>query len=316
MKLTSTRQKYEDALCALRNTAAGAGVHSRIMSAAALAALSDVPAHEAEAAILSAMPRPPSPSSEVATAIRKAYSEAVPGAGSWTPMPYRKPAPADLTSARKKISAPLSDCPDLECELWEASPIRIDGEPGPADARLLLGTLYAPDEILFVGENFGRNVKTVQQWLDLMPDRTPAPFPHFIPNPLDGREHDLPDGKKSFRCDSAVCKFRFAVCEFDGLPRSEQLAFFAGVKLPIAALIDTGGKSIHALVKVDAPDREAWTAEVEQRLFAEMLVPLGCDRTCRNESRLSRLPGHFRTEKGRWQRLLYLNPNPTGRGIL
>jgi len=286
------------------------------MSAAALGALSDVPAHEAEAAILSAMPRTPSPSNEVATAIRKAYSEAGGTSGTWTPTPYRKPAPVDLTSARKKISAPHSDCPDIECELWEASPIRIDGEPGPADARLLLGALYAPDEVLFIGENFGRDVKTVQQWLDLIPDRTPAPLPHFIPNPLDGQAHDIGEGKFSFRCDIAVCKFRFAVCEFDGLPRGEQLAFFAGVKLPIAALIDSGGKSIHALVKVDAPDREAWAHEVESRLFNQMLVPLGCDRTCRNESRLSRLPGHFRTEKGRWQRLLYLNPNPTGKGIL
>jgi len=316
MKLQSTRKKYDDALYALRNTAAGAGVHSRIMSAAALGALSDVPAHEAEAAILSAMPRTPSPSNEVATAIRKAYTEAGGIGAGYTPLIYRKRTPRDLTEARKKIAEPHTDCPDLECEFWEASPIRIAGEPGPEDARLLLGTLYAPDEVLFIGDTYGRNVKTVQQWLDLIPDRTPAPFPHFIPNPLDGQPHELEGGNISFRCDAAVCAFRFAVCEFDGLPRGEQLAFFAGVKLPIAALIDSGGKSIHALVKVDAPDRETWTQEIEQRLFADMLMPLGCDRTCRNESRLSRLPGHFRTEKGRWQRLLYLNPNPTGKGIL
>jgi hypothetical protein len=42
------------------------------------------------------------------------------------------------------------------------------------------------------------------------------------------------------------------------------------------------------------------------------LCPLGCDPACRNESRLSRLPGHFRREKNAWQRLLYLNPDPEG----
>ncbi len=316
MKLQSTRKKYDDALYALRNTAAGAGVHSRIMSAAALGALSDVPAHEAEAAILSAMPRTPSPSNEVATAIRKAYTEAGGIGAGYTPLIYRKRTPRDLTEARRKIAAPHTDCPDLECEFWEASPIRIDGEPGPNDARLLLETLYSPDDILFIGENFGREVLPVREWLERLPDKTPAPWPHFIPNPVDGQQHPDNTGSPSFRCDNAVRSFRFATVEFDNLPREEQLAFFAGVKMPIAALIDSGGKSIHALVKVEAPNRETWTQEIEQRLFADMLMPLGCDRTCRNESRLSRLPGHFRTEKGRWQRLLYLNPNPTGRGIL
>jgi len=93
------------------------------------------------------------------------------------------------------------------------------------------------------------------------------------------------------------------------MSKPEQLAFWWGYRAaPIVALIDSGGKSIHALLRVDAPSREAWEADVEQRLFSRVLCPLGCDAACRNESRLSRLPGHFRREKNQWQRLLYLNP--------
>lgn len=112
------------------------------------------------------------------------------------------------------------------------------------------------------------------------------------------------------RCDDAVQDFRFAVAEFDEMPRAEQLAFWAGFEsAPIAALVDSGGKSIHAWLAVYVASREQWKDEVENLLFAKVLCPLGCDRACKNPSRLSRTPGHFREEKGHWQKLLYLNPH-------
>jgi hypothetical protein len=95
-------------------------------------------------------------------------------------------------------------------------------------------------------------------------------------------------------------------------PRESQCQFWAGAlafKWPIAALIDSGGKSIHAWLKVDAIDAADWEAKVEGELFARFLVPCGVDSSCKNESRLSRMPGHFRTEKKRWQKIIYLNPN-------
>lgn len=61
------------------------------------------------------------------------------------------------------------------------------------------------------------------------------------------------------------------------------------------------------------PPAAQWGELVEARLFGRYLIPLGCDAACRNEARLSRLPGHFRADKGQWQRLLYLSPE--GRAI-
>ena len=93
------------------------------------------------------------------------------------------------------------------------------------------------------------------------------------------------------------------------MPRVDQLRFWGGyTAAPIVALVDSGGKSIHAILKVDAPNREAWERDIEQGLFSRVLVPLGCDAACRNEARLSRLPGHYRAEKNAWQKLLYLDP--------
>ena len=299
-------QRFNDEL--RRCPRAGSGVHSWMLGCANMAAAAGIPATEAEAAIIQAMTRPPSPRSEVGAAIRKAYAETVPGGAgaNYTPrnIAPAKPKPLPMTAAafiRKGDGAE-------ECDWWEASPIRIDWEPGPRDALALLGALYAPDECLFIGERYGAGVRTVGDWMRRIESGEPCP-PHLIPNPLTGREHPLPDGKLSRRGDSAVVGFRYAVAEFDGLSKPDQLAFWWGWKnAPIAALIDSGGKSIHALLKVDCASREEWEREVEGKLFFRVLCPLGCDRACRNEARLSRLPGHYRREKNEWQRLLYLDP--------
>ena len=299
-------QRFNDEL--RRCPHAGSGVHSWMLGCANMAAAAGIPAIEAEAAIIQAMTRPPSPRSEVGDAIRKAYAETVPGGAgaNYTPrnVTPAKPKPLPMTAAafiRKGDGA-------AECDWWEASPIRIDWEPGPRDALALLGALYAPDECLFIGERYGAEVRTVGDWMRRIESGETCP-PHFIPNALTGQEHPLPDGKLSRRGDSAVCCFRYAVAEFDTLSKPDQLAFWWGFKsAPIVALIDTAGKSIHAILKVDCASRDGWEREVEQKLFTRVLIPLGCDPLCRNESRLSRLPGHFRRERNAWQRLLYLNP--------
>ena len=304
MKLESgAARKLEDALRCWPH--AGSGVHSHLMAVANLAAIAGIPAAEAEARIIQTMPRPPSPLSEVAAAIRKAYAEHKPGE-QYQPRQLAKPKPKALPMTREAFIRRGDGAEEIDW--WEASPYRIDWEPGPMDAVVMLDTLYSPDEFIFCGERFGAEVKTAREWRDMFARGEPCP-PHIIPNPLTGQEHPLPDGKLSRRGDSAVCGFRFAVAEFDTMSKPEQLAFWWGYRsAPIVALIDTGGKSIHALLRVDAPSREAWEADVEQRLFSRVLCPLGCDAACRNESRLSRLPGHFRREKNQWQRLLYLNP--------
>ena len=79
--------------------------------------------------------------------------------------------------------------------------------------------------------------------------------------------------------------------------------------------IDSGGKSIHAWLRINLPDRAAWDKLVRYELYGETgrLTRLGADRACCNPARLSRLPGHYRRDTaeapGRWQRLLYLNPD-------
>jgi hypothetical protein len=107
------------------------------------------------------------------------------------------------------------------------------------------------------------------------------------------------------------------VVEFDQLDRGLQIAFWSAARLPIVALIDSGGKSVHAWIAVqelgvEVATAEQWDAQIRRRLYG-LLTPMGADPACANPSRLSRLPGHYRAEKKTWQRVLWLSA--TGRPI-
>jgi hypothetical protein len=195
-----------------------------------------------------------------------------------------------------------------ESALWEVSPVRVDWPP-EYDAVVILELLYCAEDPLFLGSRHDAGpsfVRPVSEWIERFKKGLPVPE-HVIPNPLTGADGRTKDGKISYRADDCVAKFRFAVVEFDAIPRDEQIRFWAGASLPIVALIDSGGKSVHGWIRVDAVNTDEWTERVEGSLFS-LLTAVGADGACKNEARLSRTPGHFRSEKGRWQRIIYLNP--------
>ncbi len=245
------------------------------------------------------------PDGEITSAIKFAFN----CDASWIP-PTRIPRAAfDGQSTLRNIIA--KGCCYSEADLWESSPIQIDW-PVEDDPRQILQALYSPGNILFIGDRTSTgpsSVQPVESWLAADPGR----WPFIIPNPLTGL--DAPTigdpGKRTLRGNQNVLVHRYAVVEFDALPRPDQLAFWCGVNLPVAALIDSGGKSIHGWLKVETSGPSGWDAEVRP-LFKTRLTPLGVDGACANPARLSRLPGHFRTDKQKWQRLLFLDPHARG----
>ena len=114
-------------------------------------------------------------------------------------------------------------------------------------------------------------------------------------NPLDG------DGVKN----ENITKFRFALVESDTLPVAEQDIVFRKLELPIAALVHSGGKSLHAIVRVDAENYDEYRKRVE--FLYDFLEKNGVsiDKQNRNPSRLSRMPGV--TRNGNRQYLIATN---------
>ena len=100
-------------------------------------------------------------------------------------------------------------------------------------------------------------------------------------NPLDGK------GVKN----ENVTRFTYALVESDTLPIAEQDILFRKLELPIAVLVHSGGKSLHAIVRVDAADYDEYRKRVE--FLYDFLEKNGVsiDKQNRNPSRLSRLPG-------------------------
>jgi hypothetical protein len=117
--------------------------------------------------------------------------------------------------------------------------------------------------------------------------------------------------------DNCVTSFRHALIEFDSVPVDMQICFLARAPLPISCILTSGDKSVHAWVKMDCADITAYSSEVH--MLREVLSRFGIDRSNKNPSRLSRLPGVMREIRqggdGR-QRLLYLNQNPEQKSIL
>lgn len=102
-----------------------------------------------------------------------------------------------------------------------------------------------------------------------------------------------------------VTAFRYALVESDEMPISEQEAAFRRLELPIVTMVHSGGKSLHALVKVDAPDYGEYRKRVD--FLYEYLSEHGVivDKQNRNPARMTRMPGVMRA--GVPQRLIATN---------
>lgn len=100
-------------------------------------------------------------------------------------------------------------------------------------------------------------------------------------NPLDGK------GCKN----ENVTEFRYALVESDQVSIEKQNAILRNLELPIAALVYSGNKSLHALVKVDAANKDEYRKRVEYLYKICTANGLEPDQQNKNPSRLSRMPG-------------------------
>ncbi|HHC5090760.1 TPA: AAA family ATPase [Streptococcus pyogenes] len=103
-------------------------------------------------------------------------------------------------------------------------------------------------------------------------------------NPLDG------NGVKN----DNVTDFRYALVESDSMELGKQYALFKELELPIATLVHSGKKSLHAIVKVDARDYQEYRKRVDYIYQICKKNGLDIDTQNRNPSRLSRMPGIMR----------------------
>lgn len=106
-------------------------------------------------------------------------------------------------------------------------------------------------------------------------------------NPLDGKD-----------CKNEnVTEYRYALVESDSMDLEQQNAIIRELELPVACMVYSGKKSIHAIVKVDAADYSEYRKRVDYLYHICQKNGLKIDTQNKNPSRLSRLPGVMRAGK-------------------
>ena len=114
-------------------------------------------------------------------------------------------------------------------------------------------------------------------------------------NPLDGH------GVKN----ENVCEYKYALVESDTMDIDRQNALLRELELPIACLVHSGKKSLHAIVRVEAGNYDEYRKRVDYLYTVCQKNGLKIDGQNRNPSRLSRMPGVMRN--GQKQFLVDIN---------
>jgi hypothetical protein len=151
----------------------------------------------------------------------------------------------------------------------------------------------------------------------------------FLNQPVNGEYRENDEGNMSRRSKENVIDWRYLVIESDKADPRDWLAALVQLPLAITAIYTSGSQSIHALVRVDMPTKQAWDSFA--KAMRPILVTLGADRKTMTAVRLTRLPGSFREGKMKkdgdgnehyhkfsrphLQKLLYLDPEPDVKAI-
>ena len=244
-----------------------------------------------------------------------------------------RPKPAFAADKLAKFSGEWAKRVDL---VWLANRSAVD--PARVSRGDFLKALYHEGEKVAVLTY--EYSTTIGRGITLWPDGEPPesgeePRPcgvWFLNQPVDGEYHPHEDPTKQASCRTwrAVTSWRFMVIESDTADTRQWLGALAQLPLRIAAIYTSGGRSVHALVRIDAPTKGEWDAERDK--MREALVVLGADNNTLSAGavRLTRLPGCWRHGKmgegppdaegkrakkyerfprPKLQKLLYLNPH-------
>lgn len=202
-----------------------------------------------------------------------------------------------------------------QIDLLEASPIKPAQGKGFVTAS---ETLFRPDEGVAVvtklnadGVPFGCDeVKTPSDWRAYLNSgkqircKAGGWWRVNPVNPSGGT------GKSGTIKDADIISFRYMLIENDKLPLDLQAGLLAYLPLPIVSIVDSAGKSLHALVRLDAPDKPSYKEKAEELTY-DLHERFGYDVANKNPSRMSRLPDGWRDINRREgsdgnQRILFL----------
>lgn len=200
-------------------------------------------------------------------------------------------------------------------------PVKVeDNLSAPEQAAQQLESLFASDDLIVFVTKFTK--KDDGKWAPTgKPETKPAcsvirdlhnassldeVFPDY--NKEAGILFHVNPMKYNGRKSKDVAVFRNALVEYDDITKDEQISRMLSSGLPIQSMTDSGNKSVHTIVRIDAKDAAEYSKRVSM-LYGCLEKKYGsaCDQANKNPSRLTRLAGAER--KGNTQSLLYTEIN-------
>lgn len=190
----------------------------------------------------------------------------------WTP----SPAPAKPVDPVANITKFLGDFRFGECDLWHVSLWR-PLEDWRFDSLMFLAGMYHAGELVNIvieheitdkgkanPSGYGQTVERDAAMRLIRDGGTPQSDAGawVRMNPVDGKGIG----------DANVTAYRFALIEFDAVTMDLQLSLLARLPLPVNAILTSGGKSVHAWVRVNARSAEAYRAEGQRIARAAQTV--------------------------------------------
>jgi hypothetical protein len=290
-------------------------VNAWIFSAVLACRRSGIRAERVERLVEPELTRPQKNGREIAHAIRNVYDKGFTSTGrSSGNVDKPRYKPEVLENRANRISIDIT-----HKWLAERSPAPVTLAP-----EQFLRALYRERECIWIGTT--KHARRGEIWEN---DEHMSSLNHlraghigvwFLANPVTGkpafngeRNQYFPNGE-TWRTEASVTSWRYLVIESDKAPEHLWLRMLVQLHLPIVGIYTSGGKSVHALVRVDQPSKEAW--DLYRDAIKSRLVELGADPGSLTAVRLTRLPGCTRGETGQEQKLLYLNPDADGTPII
>ena len=202
--------------------------------------------------------------------------------------------------------------------LARLSPVNVAGLGDRDAARSQLNAMFMPGDLILAGTmKLGvgeRNLRSAREWI--ADDGLPG-WEQVKVNPFTGEA--APGGKRGTTRIGEKCLARFSLMmmEFDALPLADQCRFWAGMilrRMPVVAVVYSGGKSLHGLIRVGAANERVWWDRCAQAKALYCSDPDGkyrADEQAMRPAVAVRLAGAVRHDTGRRQELLYVDPPQT-----
>jgi hypothetical protein len=284
------------------------GIHSAIMRNARKLWLAEFTPESAARTLLQwrdehAFRRPVSDSEildAINTAYRTPFNKLLIKASRGVSRPPQWPAPNPDKRSR------LIDPQFCQYDLWELSPWQR-GNTSALKTQFVLERLFPGDPLVCMGWDV-----EVFDTLPLSEWRHPERMQLVVPSPMSARKGQLKDGSgESAHTLANTGPRRFLVVDFDDQAARDihaAAAWYLGTLLPLALVMWTGGKGLHAWFFV------AGKSDPELRAFFCLACELGADPRLWTRSQFARVPDGSRDDGGRGttQHVIYFNPEVCG----